>query len=549
MYNKDIDYQALIDKAVQTGNLRDAAKYEQARNAKITGEGLNYDTTNKYSQYLMPDGYTGSSNNVYTFNDDQNRIQQQMNQNSIDWWNADATGKTVLENANKQLAANLGSGVGFDSQTGTWSGVADQPISMKTGVDMALPTWDLDSYLSSNPKPTYDSQYSDLINAKLDQILNREAFSYDLDSDPLYQQYKKQYIREGNRSMNDTLASMATDAGGMNSWAVTAAQQAGDYHMAQLNDRIPELYQLAYSMYMDDLNIDQENLGILQQLDNVDYNRYRDDVSDWYTDYNNAYTDYRDSMGDYKWGTEFNFDAEQTAIDRDWQQKQWDYGIERDDYEDGLTANNTAYDRAIEMLKMGVMPNSNLLAQAGITDAEAKAIQAKVNGALVGTGGSTGGGTSSSGGGGSSSSSSSSSSSNKGGTGYNNGKLSESQVKAMQKYYGVSADGKWGPASSKAAGGKSADEAWLEYQNKTTGENYDPKLSQDKPAAGDKVDKTPAPADDDEDMEVANAHGDSWVQIPMKGRMTWTEVEAYVNSGKIKETVNPDGKLYYTWVG
>lgn len=68
---------------------------------------------------------------------------------------------------------------------------------------------------------------------------------------------------------------------------------------------------------------------------------------------------------------------------------------------------------------------------------------------------------------------------------YSNGKLTNGQVKQLQKYYGVTADGKWGANSKKAAGGLTADQAWAKYQgtNKTatktnsagvtaTGSNY-----------------------------------------------------------------------------
>lgn len=43
--------------------------------------------------------------------------------------------------------------------------------------------------------------------------------------------------------------------------------------------------------------------------------------------------------------------------------------------------------------------------------------------------------------------------------GYGNGSLTTSQVKEMQRWYGVSADGQWGAGSAKAAGGRTADEA------------------------------------------------------------------------------------------
>lgn len=68
---------------------------------------------------------------------------------------------------------------------------------------------------------------------------------------------------------------------------------------------------------------------------------------------------------------------------------------------------------------------------------------------------------------------------------YSNGSLTNEQVKQLQKYYGVSQDGKWGTNSKKAAGGLTANQAWAKYQgtNKTatktnsagvkaTGSNY-----------------------------------------------------------------------------
>ena len=47
---------------------------------------------------------------------------------------------------------------------------------------------------------------------------------------------------------------------------------------------------------------------------------------------------------------------------------------------------------------------------------------------------------------------------------YSNGKLTNEQVKQLQKYYGVTADGKWGTNSKKAAGGLTAYQAWAKYQ-------------------------------------------------------------------------------------
>ena len=59
-----------------------------------------------------------------------------------------------------------------------------------------------------------------------------------------------------------------------------------------------------------------------------------------------------------------------------------------------------------------------------------------------------------------------------GGRGWNlqaNGTLDEDQIKEMQRYYGVTADGMWGPESSRAAGYLSVGNAWDRYQSETGG--------------------------------------------------------------------------------
>lgn len=48
---------------------------------------------------------------------------------------------------------------------------------------------------------------------------------------------------------------------------------------------------------------------------------------------------------------------------------------------------------------------------------------------------------------------------------YDNGSLTTAQVKELQRWYGVTVDGQWGAGSKKAAGGRTADEAWAYYQN------------------------------------------------------------------------------------
>ena len=47
--------------------------------------------------------------------------------------------------------------------------------------------------------------YGESVRQAMDRINNREKFTYDLNGDMLYQQYKNQYINGGRMAMMDTL--------------------------------------------------------------------------------------------------------------------------------------------------------------------------------------------------------------------------------------------------------------------------------------------------------------------------------------------------------
>lgn len=82
----------------------------------------------------------------------------------------------------------------------------------------------------------------------------KPSFSYDMESDPVYQAYQKQYAREGKRATQNALGAAASATGGIpSSYAVTAASQAGDYYASQMADKVPELYNQAYNRYLNDL--------------------------------------------------------------------------------------------------------------------------------------------------------------------------------------------------------------------------------------------------------------------------------------------------------
>lgn len=95
-------------------------------------------------------------------------------------------------------------------------------------------------------------------------VTNPTAFSYDVENDPVYSAYRKQYLREGDRAMADTLAKLSAGTGGRpSSYAVMAAQQAGNYYNSQLTDVIPTLYENAYQRYLKGLDQQKNALNIL----------------------------------------------------------------------------------------------------------------------------------------------------------------------------------------------------------------------------------------------------------------------------------------------
>ena len=135
------------------------------------------------------------------------------------------------------------------------------------------------------PAPEYNNRWDETITDLIDQILNNPDFSYDPATDPLYQNYRQQYTREGQRATADALGIAAAASGGLpSSYAQTAANQASNYYAAQMTDMIPQLYQLAYDRYLNDYNMMLSDLGVVQGQEENDYNKYLTDLNQYNTD-------------------------------------------------------------------------------------------------------------------------------------------------------------------------------------------------------------------------------------------------------------------------
>ena len=130
--------------------------------------------------------------------------------------------------------------------------------------------------------PTYAGTYENQLADIYDKIQNRQPFQYDVNADPLYQQYKDQYVQGGKLAMKDTMGQAAALTGGYgSSYGQQVGQQSYNAYLQDLTAKIPELYNMAYGMYQDKGNELQNQYSMLGQMRDTEYNQYRDQLSDY----------------------------------------------------------------------------------------------------------------------------------------------------------------------------------------------------------------------------------------------------------------------------
>lgn len=171
------------------------------------------------------------------------------------------------------------------------------------------------------PVKNYASSYGGAIDDLLEEIMGREPFSYSPGSDPSFQAYSEKYRNLGRQAREDALGSAAAMTGGqLSSYAMTAGQQAQNAYNAQLSDKIPELEQLAYDMYLGELGQKRSDLSTLQGLDETQYGRFRDQRGDQLTNYQLNYQVGRDDLSDARYEDETKYNREQDTLDRQYKQ-------------------------------------------------------------------------------------------------------------------------------------------------------------------------------------------------------------------------------------
>lgn len=285
----------------------------------------------------------------------------------------------------------------------------------------------LNAHLAQKPGE-YQSQWQAQLDDTINKILNREEFSYDLNGDALYQQYRDKYIQQGKLAMQDTMGQAAAMTGGYgNSYAQSVGQQAYAAQLDNLNDIVPELYQMAYDKYNQEGQDLYNQYAMFSEREDADYSRYQDAM--------NAYLAERDYLTG-RYDSERDYDYGKYADERDFAYGQYsdDKSYAYDDYRNAIT--DEQWEKNYELNERQVA-----LQEREYADSKADKEGTTNNG-------NTGKATNSEG----------------EEYTYDNGGVPTEDVIKIQNALGVTPDGKWGPKSQKAAGGLSANEAWQAYQ-------------------------------------------------------------------------------------
>lgn len=129
----------------------------------------------------------------------------------------------------------------------------------------------------------YQSQWQGQLDSVFGQIRNRPGFSYDVNTDALYQQVARNYQRQGQQAMMDTAGQAAALTGGYgNSYAQTAGQQTYNQYLLGLAELVPQYQQMALEQYQMEGEDLLKQYQLLLDQENQSYDRYRDSLEQYY---------------------------------------------------------------------------------------------------------------------------------------------------------------------------------------------------------------------------------------------------------------------------
>ena len=228
----------------------------------------------------------------------------------------------------------------------------------------------LNNWEKNSPKK-YSSKYSEEIDGILNDILNREKFSYNLNADPLYEQYREIYTQNGKKAMMDTVGEATAMTGGYgNSYAVTAGSQAYQEYLNDLNGVALDLRDRAYEQYGDEGDKLFDDVTLLRSLDGDDYEKYLDELERYYKD-GEYLLEKLTSMTDAEY-KQFLAKVDAWESDRDYEFKKYTDALDRKEFEKEMTFKEAEAKRdqanADRNYRLSLAKSSSSSSKSGTTD-------------------------------------------------------------------------------------------------------------------------------------------------------------------------------------
>lgn len=185
--------------------------------------------------------------------------------------------------------------VDWDGTNPTIGGVAtpatyitDDGVSYipQSEADRLIDDYKTKNEIDGNRKVVEDTEqkYDPATEAAVAKILERDEFSYNKDTDPVYQAYADEYKRNAEEAMRRILNDNNTSVAGASGAVLSEAMAAQNAELQKLNDKVPELYEDAYNRYLNEDSLKRDDLDMIQGLADTYYKRHytanRDQIND-----------------------------------------------------------------------------------------------------------------------------------------------------------------------------------------------------------------------------------------------------------------------------
>lgn len=145
--------------------------------------------------------------------------------------------------------------------------------------------------------PVYQPSYDGLLTSLEEKLQDSRDFSYRLEDDPLYHQYRKAYLKEGALAARDIAAKATAATGGYgNSYAQAVSQQTLQDYLGKLYALTPQLAAAAYEKHSDKQADLLAYYKAVQSAKEAEYDRYQDALKQYRQEQQDAYDKQQDQL-------------------------------------------------------------------------------------------------------------------------------------------------------------------------------------------------------------------------------------------------------------